>query len=215
MHVAIITAVYDGYDTLKPTLEQRGADVEWICVTDKAPAEANGWHVIVEPRPGQHPNVAAKRPKMLPWEYTTSDYSIWVDASFQIASLLFASQAIDLAKPIAQFRHPQRSCVYTEAELSLTMAKYSGLPIAEQMSRYRAHGHPQNWGLWATGIIARAHTPVVRQLGERWLRTCQEWSFQDQLSEAVHLRDLGLVPCDLPGVHMHNTWLVHQPSRRH
>src|SRR5882757_7946479 len=201
MRVAIITAIYDDYDSLKPILQQQGADVDWVCVTDKPRDESLGWRIVVEPRPGQHPNVAAKRPKMLPWEYTDREHSIWMDGSFLVRSERFAEEVSALGCPIAQFKHPWRDCVYAEAEASLALGKYEGQPIAEQMEAYQSWGHPEHWGLWSTGLIAREHTAAVRLLGERWLRTCQEWSFQDQISQAVHLRLLGLRPAELPGCH--------------
>ena len=53
--VALITAIYDGYDVLKPVLPQAGVDVEWIVVTDTVPdaVAAAGWTVVHEPRPGE------------------------------------------------------------------------------------------------------------------------------------------------------------------
>lgn len=214
MRTTIITAIYDNYDDLKPILPQVG-EVDWVCVTDAPIESPGGWRVVVEPRPGQHPNVAAKRPKMLPWEYTHAHQSIWVDASFQITSPTFALEAMQVARPIAQFSHPWRDCVYEEAEASLALPKYQGLPIERQMAHHRAHQHPQHWGLWATGVIARIHAPNVVALGESWLRECQEWSFQDQLSQAPHLRLLGLRPDELTGSHLKNPWLSYQGSSRH
>lgn len=216
MKIAIITAIYDGYDTLKPVPPQQHSDTEWICVTDKPIDDDSGWQVIVEPRPGQHPNVAAKRPKMLPWEYTDAHYSIWIDASFRVISDAFAHQAMQLARPIAQFSHPWRDCIYSEAEASKALAKYAGLAIDQQMRMYEScFAHPKHWGLWATGAIARMHCPEVRELGEKWLRDCQEWTYQDQLSQAVHLRALGLRPERFPGTHINNPWLSYEGSARH
>lgn len=222
--LTIITAIYDGYDTLKPTLDQEGVDVDWVCVTDCAPTEANGWHIIVEPRPGQHPNVAAKRPKMLPWEYAWFESppckSLWIDASFRVVSPRLARDVCAMLEswPLYQFPHPWRDCIYAEAEASRDLAKYSAQRhiIEQQMAMYRKHGHPEHWGLWATGIIARDNTNgLVHRLGNSWLRSCQEWSFQDQLSEAVHLLDIGLVPRLLPGNHLKNPWLAYEGSSRH
>ncbi len=228
MNVSIITAIYDGYDTLKPALPQEGADVEWVCVTDKPIDDAQGWRVVVEPKPGQHPNVAAKRPKMLPWEYANepSPFLIWIDASFRVQSARFASDMVDILKvnQIAQFKHPWRDCIYDEAAESLGIPKYQAQReiIEQQMSLYRSWGHPEHWGLWATGVIGRSRYKFVGQEksdvrvhGERWLRSCQEWSYQDQLSEAVHLRMLGMRPYELPGTHISNPWLLYEGSARH
>lgn len=231
MRVSIITAIYDGYDTLKPVLPQEGADVEWVCVTDKPIEDPQGWRVVVEPRPGQHPNVAAKRPKMLPHEYCEPTFppavTIWVDASFRVLSNRFAHDMCDIVTrhtPIAQFTHPWRDCIYDEATASLDLPKYQAQRsiIDQQMALYREWGHPEHWGLWATGVIARSNYKYVGQekgdvrvFGENWLRSCQEWSYQDQLSEAVHLRAMGLRPYALPGSHLKNPWLSYEGSARH
>lgn len=221
--LTIITAIYDNYDTLKPTLEQDDVDVDWVCVTDRMPAEDNGWHIIVEPRPGQHPNVAAKRPKMLPWEYCmldSSSKSLWIDASFRVNSASLARDVCSMLEswPIYQFAHPWRDCVYDEATASLELPKYAAQRaiVEQQVAMYRARQHPEHWGLWATGVIARdINNGQVHRLGNSWLRSCQEWSYQDQISEAVHLRNLELRPRALTGNHFQNPWLVYEGSSRH
>lgn len=215
--VAIISAIYDSYDSLKPVLPQAGVDVEWIVVTDSVPPaeQAAGWTIVHEPRPGVHPNRAAKHPKYKPWKYTDAPVSIWVDASFRIVSETFAVQAIGFAEPIAQFVHPWRDCLYVEAAESGVLAKYRGEPVLEQAEAYRLAGHPENWGLWATGVIARQHTPAVRELGERWLAETYRWSFQDQISQPFALRAAGLRPAGLPGNHLATPWLAYEGSARH
>lgn len=216
--LAILTALFDGYDTLKPVMPQQGVDVEWICVTDGAPhpdAEAaKGWTLICEPS-GLHPNRAAKRPKFAPWEYTTAAASIWVDASFRVVSGWFAIEALAHADPIAQFPHPWRDCLYDEAAHSALLPKYAGEPIIEQVDYYRAMHHPEHWGLWAAGVIARRHTPEVRCLGAVWACEVNHWSFQDQISQPFVLRETGLRPAALPGTHFANPWLSYEGSGRH
>lgn len=217
--IAVITAVYDAYDTLKPTMPQRDVDVDWVFVTDdpayRTVHRALGWRVVYEPRPGVHPNRAAKRPKFLPWQYTDALGSVWVDASFRIRSDTFVSDVIGYANPIAQFVHPWRDCIYTEATESTLLGKYHGEPVARQAGRYRQQGHPENWGLWATGVIARWHDPATRNLGIAWLDETDHESFQDQISQPYVLRRTGLRPASLPGDHLTNDWLTYEGSGRH
>ncbi|MFC8423950.1 glycosyltransferase domain-containing protein [Streptomyces sp. NPDC057236] len=217
--LAIITAITDGYDTLKPVLPQTGVDVEWVCVTDGEPLSdadaAAGWTMICEPRHGRPANREAKRPKLRPWEYTTAPASIWVDASFRVVSPRFAVEALALADPIAQFTHPWRGCLYEEAAASVLLPKYAGEPLGEQTAHYRAHGHPEQWGLWAAGVIARWHTAPVRKLGDVWAREVGAWSVQDQVSQPYALRTVGLRPTLLPGTHFANPWLNYEGSGRH
>lgn len=215
--VAIITAVFDGYDTLKPALPQEDVSVEWICVTDDASLRggALGWTMVYEPRPGVHPNRAAKRPKFLPWEYTDAPASVWLDASLRIVSPHLAQEMIAYADPIAQYVHPWRDCVYTEADASIGIPKYDGEPIAAQADHYKQAGHPPEWGLWATTAIARQHTAEIRKFGERWLAEVEAWSFQDQVSHPYVLRETGLWPNALPGDQLTNQWTVFEGSDRH
>jgi hypothetical protein len=217
--IALITAIYDSYDELKPTLSQKGVSVDWVLVTDDEALQdkptARGWRVVYEPRPGVHPNRAAKHPKYEPWKYTGADRSVWVDASFRIVSEAFAAEALSYADPIAQFAHPWRDCLYAEAKESAGLAKYAGEPVLEQADHYSIQGHPENWGLWATGVIARQHTDAVRELGARWLAETYEWSFQDQISQPYALRETGLRPAVFPGNHLATPWLAYEGSARH
>lgn len=215
--VAIITALYNSYDALKPALPQTGVDVEWILVTDSVPCadDAEGWTIVHDPHLGIHPNRAAKNPKFRPWEYTDAPASIWIDASFRVTSHEFAAAAMKRAEPLAQFVHPWRDCLYMEADASLPLAKYAGEPIGEQADYYRALGHPDHWGLWAAGVIARKHTSEVQRLGAAWAHEVNLWSFQDQVSEPFALRKAGLRPAALPGTHFANPWLSYEGSGRH
>ncbi len=221
IRAAVLTCITDGYDILKPVLPQIGADVEWICVTDGTPlpdAEAAaGWTMICDPGLSAvpHPNRRAKRPKFEPWRYTDAPASIWIDGSFRVASPTFAAETLALADPIAQFLHPWRDCLFAEATASVPLPKYADEPIAEQAAHYATAGHPEHWGLWAAGVIARRHTPEVRYLGEKWRDEVEQWSFQDQVSQPYALRKSGLRPTPLPGDHLNNPWLSYEGSGRH
>jgi alkaline ceramidase TOD1/glycosyltransferase MUCI70-like protein len=220
--VAIVSAVYDSYDDLKPALPQAGTEVDWVFVTDDpvlgAKETFQGWRVVYEPRPGVHPNRAAKHPKYEPWKYTSAPVSLWVDASFRVVSDRFAVEAtagLPEEEPIAQFVHPWRDCLFAEARESAGLAKYGGEPVLEQALAYALEGHPESWGLWATGVIARRHTEAVRKMGWLWLAETYRWSFQDQISQPFALREMGLRPTAFPGTHLATPWLAYEGSARH
>lgn len=217
--VAIITAIYDNYDVLRPVVSQAGDfDIEWLCVTDTSDVvtDPQGWAVLLEPRPGVHPNLAAKRPKMLPWNYTDAEVVIWIDASYQILSPLFVRDVLATAHPLAQFVHPDRQCIYDEAAVSQQMVyKYGGHNFPEQIARFRAEGHPPYWGLWATGVIVRYKTQTLIDFGKAWHEECHLYSFQDQVSQPPLLRKFGLRPESLAGGPYQNPWLMFKGSGRH
>jgi hypothetical protein len=215
--VAIITSVYDAFDTVKPVLPQTGVDVEWILVTDAVPDAdaAVGWTVVHEQRPEMLPVRAAKRPKFEPWKYTDAPASIWIDASFRVTSPDFAKAVIEYAKPIAQFEHPWRSCLYDEATEIAALGMDPDGVAAWQTRRYREAGHPERWGLWAAGVIARRHTAAVKRMGAAWAREVESGSARDQVSQPYVLRAAKLKPVALPGTHLANPWLKYEGSGRH
>jgi hypothetical protein len=214
---AILSAVFDSYDEPKPCVRQ-DVDCEYLFVTDSEQvaeeAATQGWSPIVETYSG-HPNRAAKRPKCCPWEYTDAGFTIWIDGSIRVTAPSFVTVMREIADPIAQFVHPNRGCVYDEADISLQMSKYASEPIAAQMETYTEH--PRHWGLWCAGIIARYRTPEVEQFGKAWLAEIERWSFQDQVSEAPMLREHGLRPNPIPGIYFKgaNPWLQYEGSGRH
>lgn len=214
--IGIVTAIYDRYDELKPALPQDTA-TDWVCVTDDPDLAALryhlGWRITYQPRPDLHPNRAAKIPKMLPWRYTSATMSIWLDASFHVESTTFVREVMAMAQPIAQFRHPWRDCAFAEAAESAQLPKYAGLDFTAQMRTYR--DLPRNWGLWATGVIAREHTRDVMVLGHRWLYENLRFTFQDQVSEPPMLWRHNMRPRDLPGNHLENPWVRYNGSGRH
>lgn len=198
---AIYTAIYGGYDALKPVLgadrlRQQGIDL--ICFTDDARLSHPDWQVrVVPPRHG-HPRLDAKYYKVLPHlvlpEY---DETLWLDASFQIDDARFAEDLFAYLNdaPLALFLHPERGCLYEEAEFCRTMPKYADQDIVGQVRHYREAGFPERFGLFAGGIIARRHDDAgVRALGEQWMAENLRFTYQDQLSLAYLIWKLSLKP---------------------
>lgn len=210
---AVVTAIYGGYDTVKPVVPQDGLDVDWVLVTDDPTLRGGllGWRVVYLPRANQGANRAAKWPKLFPWEYTSAPASVWIDAAFRVISPGFVAGALAVADPIAQFVHPWRDCVYTEAAVSEQLAKYAGEDFEAQTGEYRAFGHPEHWGLWACGVIARRHDDLrVFDCSEHWAELIARGTVQDQVSQPVALRHNKLRPSKFPNDHLCNDWLVHE-----
>lgn len=216
MSVALITSIYGGYDTLKEPEPQEGVD-EYVCVTDDPDLRSPTWSMIVEPRRGVHPCLAAKKPKMKPWLYSRSNNTVWIDASHRVTSPTFAREAVACLDEngIAQFKHPWRDCIYDESMACKDVPKYADLPIVHQAEHYRLWDHPEHWGLWETGVIARRWKPQLYALGAQWLRENETWTFQDQLSEAPLLRMAKLRPVEFPYHSRENPWFAYEPSAAH
>lgn len=210
MRVAIVSSIYGDYDDLKEQPVRQTVACDYVAVMDH-PVDSQTWDVIVEPRQHMHPRLAAKVAKCLPWRYApNADVTIWIDGSATIISPHFAEmccEALD-GGPLAQWEHPERSCIYTEGDVSIAYGKYAGQNVAGQINHYRAKGHPGNWGLWATGCIVRRRDDQLHALmGVSWLAEQMRWTYQDQLSEAPVLRACEVRPASLPEGLWSNQWL--------
>jgi hypothetical protein len=198
----VYTAIYGGYDELKPHPEHPGVD-RWVCYTDDPSlVDTPGWDVIVAPSRFKHPRMDAKWWKCHP---PADGYTIWIDGSMLIHDPAFFSTVLELlqsGEDMVMFRHPVRTSIIDEARVSEQMTKYAGLPVVQQ-----AHHYCNEWGwhdrqLWASTSIGRRHTSTMLQFGAAWFSECEGWTYQDQISLPPLLARYGIVPAALP----HNLW---------
>ena len=202
MRTAIISAIYGASDEIKRPFGQHNVDCEYLLITDDAAlssgvVDAKGWQIIYEPSE-LSPVRAAKIPKLFPWRYTDAPTSVWVDGSIEVRSPNFAKTLLDVANPLAIYSHPDRDCLFAEADTTLHYGRYRDeWPIIEQqVEAYESH--PKNSGLWASGIIARRHTDEVKAFSDAWSREINRYSYQDQISLPYVANKTGLVPASIP-----------------
>lgn len=208
--VAVITGVYGDYDVIRQGDSKRHPEVDYLLFTDDPTVGAHGWETVLDQgHPDYHPRLAAKWPKMLQHDRLRRyDSVVWIDGCFTIESANFPMFALGQAGGgFAQFSHPFRDCIYAEAHVCGFMEKYRDVPMLKQVDHYRTEGHPAHYGLWATGVIAWGDAGSWRQFGGQWLVECLDWTVQDQLSEPVVLRRMGLRPATIPGNIYGNKWL--------
>jgi hypothetical protein len=207
----VYTAIYGGYDTLKPHPEHDGVD-SWVCYTDDPQLVGTpGWSVFVHPPRFKHPRMDAKWWKCHPPSIRAIDRSIWIDGSMDIHDPEFFTAVLDrlngddtdqIRHAMVMFQHPVRTSIIDEARVSEQMTKYAGLPVVQQ-----AHHYCNEWGwhdreLWASTTIGRYHNNRVLAFGGAWFSECEGWTYQDQISLPPLLARYGIVPAALP----HNLW---------
>lgn len=201
MKVALYTAIYGAYDKVKPVPLDLGApaflftdsvitaehatEAGWFArVVPHSVTTLHGAPEIVEPMLNHkwwktHPELACPGVEV----------SLWVDGSMEVAPGYVEKCLGALGEDDwACVRHPDRACIYPEADLSAALTwRYDAPSIKAQAAHY-SQFHPEKWGLIATGANARRHTPEVLELSELWWVECLNWSHQDQLSLPVLLR---------------------------
>lgn len=213
--ITVVSACYGAYDAPAVPPEQ-DVPVRWVMVNDGQVQVPEPWESIVEYRHHLHPRMAAKIPKCYPHRYTdTDDPVIWLDASAIIMLPDFVSMCVDALGngDVAQWVHPQRDCIVPEAYVSQSMGKYDGQPVHEQVIQYVKAGHPERFGLWATGcMVWQPQTGRFSEAaGADWLAEQTIWTYQDQLSWPVIVRMYNLDVRPLPGGLWDRQWLTFRP----
>jgi hypothetical protein len=206
--VAILTAVYGGYDVLHPLPDDHGFD-KAVCVTDDPFLSADGWTMVVVPSHAA-PRLAAKRPKMLPFDFVDADVAVWLDASAQVVDTGFRDWCVAAAEgaDLVAWNHPEdRDCLFAEVDYCWSWPKYRKHPLREQAEFYRAAGMPSGFGLWACGTLVWRNTPQANLFGRRWLAENERWSIQDQVSLPYLLWELQPRFSAFPAHEFDNRWI--------
>lgn len=187
MRLVVYTAIYGGYDQPKPAPD----DAPAVLFTDDPHLQAPGWNVTVDPLSWiATPMLRAKWWKTHPHlAVPNCDATAWIDGSLTPLPG-FGGRCEDALRGLdwVLTKHPLRDCIYTELDASVPLPKYDPVAMRAQIRHYRAQGHPQQWGLFASGCMARLNVTRVNHASEEWWDNNVDWSWQDQLSLPVILR---------------------------
>lgn len=188
MKTIIYSAIYGDYDKPKKHLLKEKP----VLFTDSI--ESEDWEVRKVERKEVHPRMQAKYFKCMPHEVLGCDVSVWIDGSVAIKTPNFEDWCLKQLgdSDIALFRHPDRSCIYIEADFCKDMPKYRELPIMEQVQEYETMGYPKNAGLWACTVMIRRHNKKVEEFNKLWWEHNNKYTYQDQLSFPVCAKQVGL-----------------------
>ena len=176
MKTIIYTAIYGGYDDIKVQ-----------------PVGVKLFTEATHPRKESHPRMKAKYFKCNSHKLDC-DISIWIDGSATIKTPDFEKWCLEQLGDgdIALIKHPDRDCIYDEANFCQFMPKCQGVPVLEQVEEYRKQGYPTHNGLWACGLLIRRHNDKVKGFNKLWWRHNNKYTYQDQLSFPICAREADL-----------------------
>ena len=192
MKIAVVTAIFGGFDKPHPLPEQN-TEYDYFVFN-----EASGI-----PQRAEFTNrmkgkwYKYQQHQLL--ELQRYDIFIWLDGNFQIKRNDFVEYMVRQVRDydMAMVTHQQRDCVYKEIDFILDavtnpnadafQAKYfkprygHEVDLLKLQARdYMAMGMPPNWGLFACGLFARKNIPLVNQaMDQAWLDNLRYCS-QDQ-----------------------------------
>jgi hypothetical protein len=211
--LTVVTAIFGpGFHLYQPLQPFPGC--RFVCFTDRSDLERKGWEIIRQSR-ALSPRRSNRHVKTLLHRYVTGP-TLYVDAEFKITGdpSAVVDDSLD-GHCWSATAHPARTCLFDEAAFCIKK-KCADSPAAlqSQVERYRAAGMPENFGLWAGGIIARRGDQQSEQLGEAWWHEIQCGSERDQVSLPFVAWTLGLKPGLIPGSYTALDWLARKKLSR-
>lgn len=191
---AVYTTIFGKYDVLRSVPDQ-SVDVDYICICDVPPncenqTAARQWKIVQVPWRDEYKNerMQAKHYKCLPWDcgdLRQYDNLIYIDASIKVIHRDFVRFSLNRLTD-ARFtasKHGSRDNIFDEAIKSASMDKYRGVPVMEQSETYRNKGFLYQVPLFECGYLVRnMRSKKVQELCKTWLRECQDYTYQDQIS---------------------------------
>ena len=181
--IAIYTAFTGDYDNLKdPQFVDENCD--YICFTDNPDFESDFWEIRLMEDSTLDNNRKAKQYKVFPNKYLPDyKYSLWIDGSFKIVGSIREYINNFINSKMLVVVHPERDCIYEEANESIKFPRYSNYTINKQTENYASMGMPAHYGLPALGSIFREHNdPIIVDLMNQWWEEIIKYTNQDQLS---------------------------------
>lgn len=186
MNVVVYTASI-GTAELPPAPHVRDPHVKYVCVSDQL-MPIPGWERMEVSR-SANPRRAARRAKALSHRlFPTADFAIWIDASFELQVLptVLINDMMTTGCVVAGFRHPDRRRIRDEASVIIENKMARPQDVERQLAAYQSDGFDTEESrqafLTTTGLMVRAHTPLVREFNERWWHEMKAHTLRDQLS---------------------------------
>ena len=218
--VIVYSANLNGYDDIV-TPKVYDPNVEYILFTDDVNAKSDVWKI----KPVDFLDQKLDGRKKARYIKVNShlvlpehDISIWVDGCFEprfdnvekmLEDMNFGNSNVMI------YKHPQRNCLYDEANVNLQYNRDTPQTVSIQMKRYHSMGFPKNYGLFETGFMIRKNTNRMKLFNEMWWTEIYKNSGRDQLSQMFvsWMSDIEIKPITV-GENMDNNEFLH-PRRSH
>jgi hypothetical protein len=221
MRTVVYSTLFGYYEPLQEIAISRHSAADFLLFTDVPGLKSATWEVVHQGRLSADPARDARRLKILAHEYVADyDVSIYHDARICLKAPLAVLLAEFLPEQHCGFgcvKHPDRDCIYEEAEIIASTQMDAPEKVHRQMARYRDEGYPAHNGLIAGGFLVRRHNdPRVVTAMKAWWQEVEDGSYRDQLSFNYIAWKLNFVfnalNCDLRDNHLFD-WLPPAPNR--
>lgn len=199
--MAVYTCITGKCDLLREPVHYN-LDLDYICFTNDTNLHSKIWDIRYIRERSMDDIHLARYMKIFPDIFLKEyEVSIWVDGKFQIkGDLKEYIKLYEKNKSILCFPHPERTCIYDEAEMCKKVKRGVPEDIDRQIFRYRKEDYPINNGLYETGCIVRSHfDSTVQKMMRAWWEEIEKYCYRDQISFPYVLWKHKYLPdiCDL------------------
>lgn len=187
--IAVVTAIFGGYDTLMPVDQSWHEDADFFVFSDRVFRTYSGWQPVHAPYQNSDPRRKARYVKLnLPDLFKSYDWVIWVDGN-----VLLCRNPRDVISGInggdfdfSTYQHPQRGSIIAEAAACSTRGKDDPKEIARHLSLISDKLPNSTTGLFETMVmVLRPNSTAVQKVFRNWWELLDKGSKRDQLSLPV------------------------------
>jgi len=179
--IVVYSCITGKIDSLK--INQKWGDADWVLFTDQ-PFAGGKWQVRPAVNLFTNPRRNARLHKTESHRFFPDyKYSIWLDGSMELLKSpeWFVKNYL-YNEDLAALTHPDRDCVYEEAEMCKQLDLDDPVIIDKQMARYKENDLQKHNGLAETKIVLRKHSGRVMNFNDMWTLEIINNSLRDQLS---------------------------------
>jgi len=182
--IVVYTCISGDYDELRE-VSRPEKDIKYVCFTDQK-IESKTWKVCPIPKflNSLEPTKIARCIKILPHLFLSEyNISVWVDGNIQVLGNIKELVNSNLKNYFAIPKHPDRICLYQEAETVIKLKKDTEYNVNKQLQIYRDKNYPKNNGMVQSNIIIRKHNDSrCIKICNLWWNEVRQFSRRDQLS---------------------------------
>ena len=204
MKIAVVTASVGANELREPPTLFK--DVDFYAFVDEQKVNVDGvWKrrkfIDFSSDPVYKNRRNAKIYKVLPHLFVPGyDYYIWIDSTHYVE--VDPHKIIDKFlqdSDIGLFQHPERNCVYQEAELIKQVDFDYHELVNAQMEFYQSIGYPRDNGLFELPCRIQINTSKINESMLSWWEMICMYSSRDQLSLPYVLAKHNIKPSIIPG----------------
>lgn len=178
MKKVVYTALFGNYKLRNPAY----IDTSWkyICFTDQN-ISSNCWEIRKVAT--DNPRKKSREVKIRSHKFFDYDVCLYMDCKFTVTMRVDLDKFLNnLKNDLCLMIHNKRNCLYKEGNFCIQKKKDNRNIILDQLQYYRDQGMPENFGLYAPGIMMKRNTDRVNYFMDMWFNEVDKFSYRDIIS---------------------------------